>query len=94
MPKLRIGIVGTGGMANAHAGEFKKIKGVQVASQDAYRHWRQNLGRPLLVQDIDQVEYRCIDNQVVPVALLELTKVDWDNAIRPGYFTAIRDRML
>src|SRR5690349_18414967 len=30
--KLRIGIVGTGGMANMHAEQFSKIKGVVLAS--------------------------------------------------------------
>jgi predicted dehydrogenase len=32
MKKIRIGIVGTGGMANAHADSFKRIRGVELSS--------------------------------------------------------------
>lgn len=42
----------------------------------AYRDWRHTFGNHLYVSDLDQVEYRIINGEIVPVALIELTRVD------------------
>ena len=40
-----------------------------------YRKWRMGL-KVGKVQDIDQLEYKIVDGQVIPLAILELTKVE------------------
>lgn len=42
----------------------------------AYRRMRRRVGGYCYVQDIDQVEYRMRQGMVVPVALLELTRIN------------------
>ena len=62
-----------------------------------YRKWRLNLPRGLYTTDVDQVEWRIRNGEMIPVALLELTRIDKKDgyALRtpsPKYFAAILDR--
>ena len=44
---------------------------------EAYRDWRHKFGKKRYVVDLDQVEYKIINGNIVPVAVLELTRADW-----------------
>jgi hypothetical protein len=57
-----------------------------------YRQWRFGFGNHKFVSDIDQVEYRIVDGRIIPVALLELTRIDGDVPIRHGYLSSILQR--
>lgn len=58
-----------------------------------YREWRRTLGPGLYVNDVDHVEWRMVDGHVVPVALLELTRVNGLAPVPPTYLDRILDRM-
>lgn len=58
-----------------------------------YRDWRWRLGGAY-VADLDQVEYAIVDGEVVPVAVLEMTRVDGDRLPPPSYFESIRSRIM
>lgn len=47
-----------------------------------YRGWRMELGSGLFASDIDQVEWRSVDGELVPVALLEVTRVSVKEELR------------
>lgn len=75
----------------------EEIKGKQ--RQDAaidrtadYRAWRQTWGGGCFTSDLDQVEWRIIDGKVVPLVVLELTRLDGNVAPPPSYFEAIENR--
>jgi hypothetical protein len=55
-----------------------------------YHHWRMDL-RVGSVQDIDQIEYTIIDGKVVPLALIELSKVE-DHIIKPSRYLPTVDK--
>ena len=57
-----------------------------------YTDWRRTIGEGTYCQDIDQVEYRIIDDEIVPVLMLELTRYDYDTEPTEGYFAAILER--
>ena len=57
-----------------------------------YTDWRREVGHGNLCQDIDQVEYRIVDGEVVPVLMLELTRYDYENEPASQYFNAILER--
>jgi len=57
-----------------------------------YTAWRRKWNRSSYVSDIDQVEWRVRDGQIIPVAVLELTRLDGDMMPRPAYFDAIINR--
>ena len=42
-----------------------------------YTDWRRTIDVGTYCQDIDQVEYRIIDGEIVPVLMLELTRYDY-----------------
>jgi hypothetical protein len=73
------------------------IKGKQrTDSEDRtieYRAWRHTLGNGLYAADIDQVEWRVRDGVPVPVAVLELSRVDGNVRVPPAYLEAVVDRM-
>ena len=57
-----------------------------------YRNWRREIAKSPYCNDIDQVEWVVNDeNWIIPVALLELTRVD-SNTENPNYFSAILTR--
>ena len=58
----------------------------------SYRAWRWTLGGGCYVSDIDHVEYRIVGDEIKPVALLELTRVDGDRLIPNKYLSSILDR--
>lgn len=41
-----------------------------------YRDWRRTFKSSSYVMDLDQVEYRIVDGEFIPVAVLELTRTD------------------
>ena len=41
-----------------------------------YRDWRRTFASSSYVMDIDQVEYRIVDDEFIPVAVIELTRTD------------------
>lgn len=58
----------------------------------AYRNWRREISSAPYCNDIDQVEWVInSENWIIPVALLELTRVDSSTA-NPNYFNAILKR--
>jgi len=59
----------------------------------AYRRWHRLLGREFPVLDVDQVEWRKREcGELYPVATIELTRVDGDRPVPPGYLSAILGR--
>lgn len=74
------------------------IKGAQRSNADidrcaAYKAWRWKWGAGLYVNDLDQVEWRMIDGHIIPVVVLELTRLDGDRHPLPmGYLQAIVER--
>lgn len=56
-----------------------------------YRLWKYKLNK-LYTTDVDQIEWRIIDSQMVPVAVLEMTRIDDDRVPGPNYFKAIINR--
>ena len=57
-----------------------------------YRKWRRGFGRRLYVSDIDHLECRVIHGTMVPVAALELTRVDGNVKVPQSYLDAIYQR--
>lgn len=41
-----------------------------------YRNWRHTFGNKQYVMDLDQVEYKIVDDKIIPCAVLELTRTD------------------
>jgi hypothetical protein len=56
-----------------------------------YRNFRRTFENTPYTNDIDMVEWRIEDGKVVPVAVLELTRID-DNHHSGAYLQAILDR--
>lgn len=58
-----------------------------------YHRWRQGWGGGYYASDIDCVEWRIVEGQVVPVKVLELTRLDGDRTpLPPAYLEAIKRR--
>ena len=57
-----------------------------------YRKWHRELGQGIYVMDIDQFEYRIVDDGIVPVAILELTRFDDGVNLNKRYFESILNR--
>ena len=68
-----------------------------------YRDWRRETvkkgekKRTCYTSDIDQVEYMIVKGETIPVAILELTRYDFDESDRPSqswakYLSSILDR--
>ena len=76
---------------NSWGGKGRQRKDREDRTLD-YRLWRFNMPRGLYTTDVDQVEWRIRDGEMVPVAILELTRVDGDRTPVPNYFKAILDR--
>ena len=59
----------------------------------AYREWRMSWGNGCYVNDIDQFEWRLTpDKRMAPVAVLELTRYDGEDAPTDTYFEKILER--
>jgi hypothetical protein len=65
-----------------------------LGADAVYRQWRLSAGAARQYSmDADQIEYRFIGGQVVPVGVLELTQIDsWE--VPESYLRAIRNRYL
>jgi hypothetical protein len=57
-----------------------------------YRKWHRTFGPEFLVCDIDQVEYRMVNGVAVPVAIIELSRVDSDSDVPDSYRKSAWDR--
>lgn len=57
-----------------------------------YRAWRHRLGDGCYVMDIDQIEWRLVDGLPVPVAALELSRVDGNKRLPQSYLNAVTTR--
>lgn len=57
-----------------------------------YRKWRWTFGDGNYVSDIDHIEWRVIEGEMVPVAIFELSRVDSDSDVPQTYLEAIIDR--
>lgn len=57
-----------------------------------YVAWHRKQGPHLLAMDMDQVEYRIIDGESVPVAFIELTRISGAPNPPPSYFRRINIR--
>ena len=71
--------------AKAHQRDDKEDRTI------AYRIWRREVGGSPYTSDVDQVEWVVVDGEVVPAAVLELTRIDHER-IGPAYLQAILDR--
>ena len=58
----------------------------------AYREWRWEWGGGNYVTDVDQVEWRSVDGELVPVAVFELTCVRGEKDLPPTYLQAVLRR--
>ncbi len=74
----------TKGVIHPHAREDRTF---------AYRKWKRSLGGGLYATDIDQVEWRRQDDALVPVALLELSRVDGGMRLPQTYLEGARVRI-
>ena len=57
-----------------------------------YRKWRWKFGNGCYVNDIDQLEWRMVEGETTPVALLEMTRVDGSIPVPPTYLDSILKR--
>tara|TARA_Y100000593_G_scaffold31767_3_gene62484 strand:- start:15950 stop:16426 length:477 start_codon:yes stop_codon:yes gene_type:complete len=78
-------------VTNKHGGKGRQRKDREDRTL-GYRSWRLEQARGLYTTDVDQVEWRAIGGKLVPVAILELTRVDGDRRPVQKYFDAIIDR--
>lgn len=57
-----------------------------------YRDWHRTLGKDLYCMDIDQLEYRIIDDVFTPVAIIEMSLIETEHEIGRGYCQKAWDR--
>ncbi len=57
-----------------------------------YSDWHRTLDKSLLMTDIDFVEWRFKGGQLVPVGVMEITRVDNGKEVNDGYLGAIINR--
>jgi hypothetical protein len=57
-----------------------------------YRLWHRSFGSDVYVNDLDQIEWRMVDGNVVPVAHIELSRVDGNRDVPFTYLEAAWDR--
>ena len=60
----------------------------------SYRQWHRTLSPDLICADIDQIEWRLRDGAFVPVATLEMSRVDGDPGLPRSYCEAVLARMM
>jgi hypothetical protein len=59
----------------------------------AYRRWHRTLPVNLICTDVDQIEWRMRDGAFVPVAILEMSRIDGGPDLPKSYCEAVIDRM-
>lgn len=57
-----------------------------------YSDWHRTLSKKLLMLDIDFVEWRFKDGKLVPVGVMEVTRVDKDKSVTINYLNSIINR--
>lgn len=57
-----------------------------------YSDWHRTLDRSLLMLDVDFIEWRFRNNQLVPVGVMEVTRVDVGKVVNDNYLQAIISR--
>lgn len=85
-------------MALSEVGEKRYAHGAKMHQRSDredrthdYRAWRRQQESTPYTNDIDHVEWRVEDNRIIPVAVLELTRID-DNDCSGAYLQAILKR--
>ncbi|PKN12747.1 MAG: hypothetical protein CVU69_05130 [Deltaproteobacteria bacterium HGW-Deltaproteobacteria-4] len=63
-----------------------------VDRSENYLKWHREQGRELYMQDIDCIEYKFINGEVVPLSVNEITMVESGIAVTTNYLNAIVDR--
>lgn len=68
-------------------------------SDDEYRakpylEWRRHISGGLYLNDIDSIEWRARDGQLVPVAVIEVTRVDLGKHVSDRYLASIIERFM
>lgn len=59
---------------------------------EIYMRWHRELSNKLLMTDVDSIEWRYRNDELVPVAIIELTRVDNDLPNPENYLQGILDR--
>ena len=75
--------------------DTSEAKSLQRDTEDRaapYRSWRRTLRKDFYVTDLDQVEYRIVNEKVDPLAVLEITRIDGERPPNDNYLKAITDR--
>jgi len=54
-----------------------------------YSDWHRTLDRRLLMADVDFIEWRYHHGELVPVGVMEVSRVDRNRTVTPGYLNAI-----
>jgi hypothetical protein len=75
---------------HGHKGEFDHSREDRLYD---YRQWRRDFGRGCYVTDIDQLEWVLDDSKALPVAILELSRIDGDVPIPSSYRKACLERI-
>jgi len=57
-----------------------------------YSDWHRTLDKRLLMLDIDFIEWRFKDGKLIPVGVMEITRVDQDKDVTTRYLDSIIDR--
>lgn len=76
----------TGSGAKAH-----QRTDVEWRSQP-YSDWHRTLDRSLFMLDVDFIEWRFRNGQMIPVGVMEITRVDTGKEVNSGYLSAILSR--
>lgn len=54
-----------------------------------YSDWHRTLGKSLMMMDVDYIEWRFRGGELMPVGVMEVTRVDGGKAVSQGYLDAI-----
>jgi len=57
-----------------------------------FRRWHRTLDRSMLASDVDLIEWRSISGDTLPVAVIEITRIDQGRKISEAYLNAITQR--
>jgi len=57
-----------------------------------YSRWHRTLDRSLLMADVDFIEWRFRNGEIVPVGVMEVTRIDLGRVVNENYLNAILQR--
>ncbi|EFM09528.1 hypothetical protein PaecuDRAFT_3575 [Paenibacillus curdlanolyticus YK9] len=73
-----------------------KAKAHQRSDQEdralGYKNWHRGLKRNLYMLDVDSIEWRVRDGELIPVGVMEITRTDSDQQIGTAYLDKIIER--